>query len=481
MENIPYAARGVIRPMLACLMLLSPFPATAADDQSLTLASFGAVGDDRADDTQALQKAFRQASGRCLDGEGRTYRVRGTLRGAADFCLANARLRQDVAAFDTRPWMRGDCPVEKDAQALADCGDPAMPDPVPAGLDAYLYTRTLLIRPERGEPPIKVSLRNVTVDRGASPESGARSDAAGIWIGNARDLVLEDVEVTGAGKGYGVIIVDSADITIRRLWLHDMVWAPYLGDAPLLLDRARHIGWNSVPLREFRRAGDRGARQNGFYGTRSQEQLTCLSIEGSSNVLIDDLRIDGCRARFVEGDIPWQTDGMGVGQSSSNIQIENARISDTWEGIDMGNVDNIALSNAEITDSFNYAVKVGYQTHAVSLVDSVFSRAGIAGVVISGPVRDTLIRRVRIDEPGRIFFAGAMQSPWGQGRAGVELDMGNPAQHAKAYPTGVLLENVTVRGGRDCPLGLLNRTPERVSLEGLRVSGCEAVSQHAPR
>jgi hypothetical protein len=474
------ALRAAIRLVLIFIMLPSLAPVMAAE-RSLTLTSFGAAGDDLSDDTQALQQAFRQAAGRCLDGEGRTYRVRGTLRVETDFCLANARLRQDVPGFDTRPWIAGDCRVEKDPERLYDCGDPAMPDPLPAGLDAYLYTRTLLIRPDTDEAPITVALRNVAVDRGADPASGARSDAAGIWIANARRLDLEDVEVTGGGKGYGIMIVDSANVTIRRLWLHDLVWAPYVGDTPLSLERVPQVGWNSAPIREFRRSGDRGARQAGFFGTRSQEQLACLVIEGTRNVQIDDLRIDGCRARFVEGDIPWQTDGLGLGQSSRDIRITGLRIADTWEGIDMGNVEQVAIGNAEITDSFNYAVKIGYQTRAISVTDSAFSRAGLSGVVISGPVRDAVLRRVGIDEPGRLFFAGAMQNPWRQERAGVVLDMGNPANHPKAYPTGVVLDRVTVRSGRDCRVGILNRTPERIALDGLRVSGCEQPSEHSPR
>lgn len=479
------SVRAFIGMILAFLMLSSPLPALAAGGQSLTLRAFGAAGDDSADDTQALQKAFRQAGGRCLDGEGHTYRVRGSLQVATDFCLVNARLRQDVAAFDTRPWIEGDCPVEKNPELLVDCGDPAMPFPLPAGLEAYLYTRTLLIRPDEGAAPIRVVLRNVGIDRGATPSSGARSDAAGIWIGNAGRVVLEDVEVTGGGKGYGILIVDSANVTIRRVRLHDMVWEPYAGDAPLSLDKVRQAGWNSAPIREFRRADDRGARQSGFYGTRVQEQLVCMAIQRSREVQIDGLRIDGCRARFVEGDIPWQTDGLGIGQSSSNIRIDRASIAGTWEGIDIvgggRGVEKVAIREADIRDSFNYGVKVGYDTRDISVADSAISRSGLSGVMIYGPVRQALIRRVHIAEPGRLFFAGAMQKPWQQERAGIVLDMGNRAAQPDAYPAHVVLDAVTVSGAPDCRFGVLNRTPEKLSLDGLSVSGCELRSQHSPR
>ena len=135
MDLIDASIRPVVRFWLTGLILVAPTPILGGNAPNLSLSAFGAVGDNQADDTQALQTAFRKAGGRCLDGDGRTFRVRGTLRVETDFCLANARLRQDTVPFDTRPWIKGDCPIEKDAEQLADCGDPAMPSEVPAGLE----------------------------------------------------------------------------------------------------------------------------------------------------------------------------------------------------------------------------------------------------------------------------------------------------------------------------------------------------------
>ena len=469
--------KAVIRLLVLCLLLPSLSSARAAGEPALTLTAFGAVGDDRADDTQALQEAFRQVEGRCLDGEGRTFRVRGTLRVSTDFCLENARLRQDVAFFDTRQWIAGDCPVERDPEALIDCRDPAMAGPLPAGLTDYLYTRTLLIRPDDDESQITVALRNVTIDRGADPQSGARSDAAGIWIANAASLLLDGVEVTGAGKGYGVMIVNSANVTIRDLHLHDLVWAPYAGDTPLSLAAVQQTGWNTVPMREFRRAGDRSAPRSSFYGTRVQEQLSCLAIEGSHNVSLERLRIDGCRARFAEGDIPWQADGVGIGQSSRDIRIQNASITDTWEGIDIvgggRGVSGVTISGAEISNSFNYAVKVGHNASDISVADSTLGRAGLAGIIFYGPVRNALVSKVRIDEPGSVFYAGMLQRPWWQELAGI---VASP-DGSGAYPAEVALDRVTVRGGRDCRFGLLNLTPASLAREDLTASGCEVARE----
>ena len=80
METTLRLIRAIARLALPCLALQSSSVLIAARDEPIALTSVGAVGDNRADDTQALQSAFGAAGGRCLDGEGRTYRVRGSLR-----------------------------------------------------------------------------------------------------------------------------------------------------------------------------------------------------------------------------------------------------------------------------------------------------------------------------------------------------------------------------------------------------------------
>lgn len=476
---------------LAALSLALQWPAAcaaqgdAAGKRSLTLASFGAVGDDRADDTRALQKAFSAAAGQCLDGEGRTYRVRGTLRAQTDFCLVNADLRQDVEPFETKAWISGDCPVEADPSKVATCGDPAMPAALPAGLDAYLNTRTLLIRPDEGQGAIRVELRNVRVDRGTQAASGSRSDAAGMWIGNAAGVVLDDVEVTGGGKGFGLIIVNSSDITAKDVWLHDLVWQPYAGDAPLALETVRKTGWNTVPIREYRTAGDQNAPHTGFHGVRVQEQLSCLMIVGSKNIVFEGLRIEGCLARFNEGDVPWQADGIGIGQSSSNIRIVKSRIADTWEAIDIvgggDGVSNVSISQTAVVNTFGYGVKVGVRSHDITLDDSTISRTGLAGVVIYGKVRDMAVRRVRIAEVGSVFYGGALRRPWEQERAGVLIAKGNSGGPASDDPAGIMLDAITVKGGRDCRFGVLNQAQLALQPVRLDLTGCETPNVHAPR
>ncbi len=449
----------------------------AQQGATLSLTAFGAVGDNIVDDTAALQKALNTVKGLCLDGEGREYRVRGTLRASGDLCLINAKLRQDVQRFDTRTLISGTCPVVKGAEAIASCGDPAISGGAPAGLQAYLSTRTLLIRPEVDEPRISVTLRNVRIDRGNDPSSGARSEAAAIWIGYAHKVELHNVEITGAGKGFGLMVVDSSNVTARGLNIHDLVWAPYAGDAELTLPRVRAQGWNTAPVREFRFAGQQGMQADGFQGVRVQEQLSCVMIVRSTNVVLDKMRIRGCRARFAEGDLPWQSDGVGIGESSSGIRISRSAIADTWEGIDVvgggTGVKDIAISGTRIDNSFGYGVKGGYNLRNIAVTNNHVSNSGLAGVVFYGPVTGASIMSTKIDGVGSVRLGTTLQRPWQQERAGVLIEQGSTAGTATSYPQDVRLENVEVTGEGNCRFGLLNITPTPLRKAGITVTGCE--------
>lgn len=466
---------------VATLLGLSCGCSAARESGALTLAQFGAVGDDKADDTKALQKALAASNGRCLDGQGRNYRVRGTLRAAGDLCLVNTRLRQDVERYDTRPFIRGACPIVRSADAVASCSDPQLAQGAPDRLKSYLSTRTLLIRPESDAPRTSVVLRNVRIDRGDDPSSGARSEAAGIWIGYARSVVLEDVEITGAGKGFGLMIVDADKVRVTRLNIHDLVWAPYAGDAELTIPRVSAQGWNTAPIREFRFAGQQGATADGFLGVRVQEQLTCVMIVRTTEVVMRETRIAGCRARFAEGDLPWQADGISIGESTSGVSISDSTITDTWEGIDIvgggSGVRNVAIDRARIDNSFGYGVKGGYSLSNVSLTRSHVSNSGLAGVVLYGPVSGAVVSQTAIDGVGLVRFGKEMVQPWKQERAGVLVEQGSSAQTNKFFPKDVTLDRVVVNGGNACRFGLLNATPTRLKRNDVRAEGCELSRQ----
>src|SRR5262249_20032709 len=71
-----------------------------------TLRDVGATGNGADDDTARVQRAIDAADVSCIDGEGRTYLVRGAIRTSKSICFQNAHLVQDQDAIDIRPYIR---------------------------------------------------------------------------------------------------------------------------------------------------------------------------------------------------------------------------------------------------------------------------------------------------------------------------------------------------------------------------------------
>jgi hypothetical protein len=442
------------------------------------LRDFGAAGDARTDDTAALQRALSNSGHYCLDGEGRSYRVTGTLRAEEDLCLRNATLIQALVPFDTRPYIRHSCPVTLNPAAVVDCGDPAIPPEQLSRLRESLSVRTLLIRRDHGAT-LRVTLDHVKVDRGPSPEGGSRTDSAGIWLEGADGVDLRNVEVTGFGKGYGLIVLRSSDVSVDNLWVHDLVWSPYAGDTPLSRERVSAIGWNSVPIHEFREAGQDGLTVPKFYGVRVQEQITCVLFSEVRNVFIRNPKVSGCSARFEDGDLPWQADGLDISRASSNVDVEGAIIDSTWEGMDVvgaGGVDGLAIHNARVSNSFGFGLKLGYQLRNARISDSIVTNSGIAGIVLYGPVDGATVSNVEINGVGILSLRGRSLEPWSvETHSGIAIEEGPTGEGAaRAVPRNVLLENVTVANAPGAPgyeFGILNKGGTHVQIRGLRATG----------
>lgn len=460
-----------------------PAPPQAAADaafapaQSRSLRSFGAVTGGQADDTAAIQRALQASESFCLDGEGRNYKVIGTLRAEHDLCLRNTTLVQAMPPVDTSRYLVGDCPVTTDASVVVDCGDPAIPAVQLQPLNRWLSVRTLFIRPADPDGRLRVNLDHVKVDRGARPEQGSRTDSAGIWIQDASRIDLKSVEITGNGKGYGLFVNRAKEVRVDGLWVHDLVWAPYRGDAPLTVSRASRIGWNSVPLREFREAG-RGAKQSKFYGVRVQEQLTCAAFSEVTVVRIRNVRISRCMAQFDGGALPWQADGLDISRSSISIAIDGATIDSTWEGMDIvGNgagVKRLILSNVAVTNSFAFGLKLGRDVGGARLSNVRIDRAGIAGIVLYGGVSDLSISHARIDNIGWLSAPGGGRlAPWPAGnRSGIRLD--GQARGANGAPSNILIDDVVVGADVGSPrydFGILNTGGTAVRLRAFRANG----------
>lgn len=446
-------------------------PFAPADTRAL--GSFGAVGDGRADDTAAISRALANSDGYCLDGQGRTYKVVGTLRVARSLCLRNATLVQAAAPVDTARYIGRSCGIIPNPSSVKDCGDPAIPPDRVERLWKSLSVRTLLIRSGDGRP-IKVNLNRVKIDRGPYAEGGSRTDSAGIWLDGADRVDFRDVEITGHGKGYGLLITNARNVTLANLWIHDLVWAPYRGDRPLSQADVARIGWNMVPIHEFREKGRGAGPAAKFYGVRIQEQLTCAFLANVSRVRIESARIERCLARFDTGNLPWQTDGLAIGQSSTDVIINGARIDSTWEGVDIGaggkGIDGLRINGLSVSNSFGFGLKMGYQLRNAQVSRLDVDGAGIAGVIVYGPVRDSRISGATIRNVGAVRAGQTRFSPWPPGnRAGIRIDQGSSPT---ATPDNLVLEDVSVSGNpTGYEFGVLNTGGRRIQTVRLRANG----------
>lgn len=445
----------------------SPF----APAETRSLKAFGAVGDGRADDTRALARAFATSDRYCLDGGGQMYRITGTLRVAKDLCLHNLTLVQAASPVDTTPYIGRACPAVQDPSAVVDCKDPPVPPDKLAELWASLSIRTLLIR-SADDHPLRVNLSRVKIDRGPYAEQGSRSDSAGIWLDGASRVDVRDVEITGNGKGYGLLITKARNVTLTNLWVHDLVWAPYRGDKHLSAATVGAAGWNSVPIHEFREQRPGQARPAKFYGVRIQEQLTCVSLADVSHVRIDNLRVERCLARFDSGNLPWQADGLDIGRSSSDVVVNGAKIDETWEGVDVaagGNgIDGLWINDLTVSNSFSFGLKMGYQLRDARISGLNVAGAGLSGVVIYGPVRNVRLSRASIQNVGILRLDRRRYSPWPAGnRAGLRID-----GTANSFPENIVVEDMAVSGRpREFESGVLNTAGKRVRLVGFQARG----------
>jgi hypothetical protein len=436
------------------------------------------VGDGAHDDTAALKRAFLRSDLYCLDGEGRSYRVNGTLEAHEDFCLRNATLIQSLLPFDTSPYIRASCPVTSDPAAIVDCGDPPVSKADLRTLRRSLAVRTLLIRPALGKGRIAVTLDHVKVNRGRFPEAGSRADSAGIWIQGGNRVELDQVEITGDGKGYGLLVTDSANVTVNGLWVHDLVWSPYRGGTPLSAANIEKVGWNKVPIHEFRATGQNGAKLSKFYGVRIQEQLSCAVFSKVQNVRIDNVRISNCMARFDTGNLPWQTDGLDISRSSSDVWVDGAAIDAVMEGMDVVangvGIRNLSISNVKVSNAFGFGLKLGYTLSGARLSAITVNGAGIAGVVLYGPVTDVSIRGAVVENIGRIVAPnGASFAPWPAGnRAGFRID-GNSRGRAAGTPRRIVIDDATVEGPATggYEFGILNTGGSDIQVSRFRAQG----------
>ena len=341
-----------------------------------TLRDYGAAGDGVKDDAGSIAAALRK--GCTLDGEGLRYRITRSLSLPSNTNLRSLTLLQAIPAGE-------------------------------------------LIRPLFGRDIENVTLTDVRVDRGSDPYNGSIEDAAGIWIDNARNLTLTDVEVRGDGPGTGILIVKAMNVVLIRPYVHDMRWA----------------------LRE---------------GQPCNEVLQGIRVHASANVTIDAPRVgnllpenivmtqagvDGCarrtppQARRV-GQINNMTDGINP-TGNQGARITNPEIWRTGEGFDIsgdGRARDLLIRGGNLHDIASACYKLtSRQGPDIVIRDSRAVRCGLWGYVVIGPVTGlSLIDNTAVDTGS----SGA----WKAGRAGFHL----------SYPQGrgddAMPTNVTFTGNR---------------------------------
>lgn len=362
-----------------------------------TLRSFGAKGDGTTDDREAIVKALKESAGQLLDGEGLIYAVRGSVAATVPVNLRDLTLQQTADTFDTSPFIRSTRVTEapdvtpKDALRQMVNGVPLLrhdgvavyrDDPVVTGpereaLRTMLNIRTLFIS-GTGEKPVSVKLENVKILRGNHPDAGMHSNAAGLYLVNASPLVLNNVEITGDGKGAGLQINNCRPVRIDRLNIHDIRWAPYQGDVAFTGEvLARDFGWNNSPIYDF------DDRPGHFIRVRVQEQLAGLMLTYSDDVEITNSRVERIGTMIDGKFLPWQADGITV-SGVKNLVMRDCAISEVWEGIDFTGkgVDGFVQENIRIRDCFSYSFKYAHPQKNGKVINCVSEGAGFKGFTI---------------------------------------------------------------------------------------------------
>lgn len=383
----------------------------------LTLRSMGAVGDGKTDDRAAIQAALNKANGALIDGENATYAVHGNIEVRVDVHLTNATFVQTMAPVDTSRYMpsAGDTemPTVEPAQALTRMvgrlpllhasgvatysEDPALTPVERSEVLPTIALRTLAILGSDAKR-VSVRLQTIRVLRGSHPQTGG-ADGGGILVDYAAPVVMDDVEVTGDGKGAGISISNSAQVQLKNLNIHDMNWAPYAGDNIFEVASVKSIkedfGWNNFPIYQFDTARDR------FVRVRVQEQLTGLALVSCNEVQLVDSRVARLQTKIGDRLYPLQADGVTVGHVRDFV-VRNCHFSEVWEGIDFtyNSGENFVYENCTTSDTLVFGFKLAHPKRNGKLIDCTSYRAGGAGFVMEPEVENVEFIRCQAVETG---------------------------------------------------------------------------------
>jgi hypothetical protein len=328
---------------------------------ALPLSHFGAVGDGITNDTVAIRKAISSDSIE-LDGEGKSYRVIGTLEINRDIRLKNVKFFQGEKEIPS---------------AILKENHPRFRE--------KLYTRTLWIRKRNSDKKLKIQLDNIYIHRGTDETQGLPSDNAAIWL-DGTEGELRNIEITGHGSGMGIMIVNSSRILLDQIHIHDMIWKPWKSK-PQLDYSVVSKNWNGILSWELSKEGKEVFPGIYFDWKRIQERIAGINAVRSNNITIQNSSIDRLLARFKNGKLEaYQTDGITIGSFTRNILIMNVRVGQVWEGIDLtGNpLTDAVIENSQVTDAHAFGFKMANGARKVILKNNFAIRCGLSGFVVSG-------------------------------------------------------------------------------------------------
>lgn len=378
------------------ILVFALLVSSLAASPPVTLRSLGAKGDGKTDDRAAIQTALQSHPGESIDGEGLTYAVNGSISVTVDVDLKNLTLQQIQGSFDTSKLIRStknsSPPSVRPPEALtrmingvpwlrAD-GIASYPeDPLIEGADLaaireMVTIRTLFIRGTE-QKPVSIQLENVQVLRGDHPEAGMHSNSAGLYLVLACPLTLTNVDISGDGKGAGLMIDLCRKVRLDKVNIHDILWAPYPGDVNFTAEELGIFGWNNSPLYDY------SERDKRFVRVRIQEPLTGLQLVRSEDVEIIRSRIERLGTKVEGKFVPWQADGATI-SGVKNLVLRDCEISQVWEGIDFTGrgVDGFVQENIHIRDTFSYGFKYAHPQKNGKVIHCVSERAGYRSFTI---------------------------------------------------------------------------------------------------
>lgn len=399
------------------VVLATHLLASAIRADELTLRSLGAVGDGKTDDRAAVEAALVKAAGAPVDGEGATYAIEGNIEVHNDVNLRNATFVQTMKPVDITSYIpsargKGTLTVEPasalrkmmgplpmlGAEGIATYSDdPVLTDEQTKELMRTIDLNTLSINGTK-EKPIAVRLEKVKINRGKSPQTGDDNCAA-VFMRHVSPIALRNVEVTGNGKGCGISMRECANVRLERVNIHDMTWAPLLGDNIFEVTPGKSIkedfGWNNFPIYSFRGGEKR------FVRLRIREQMAGILIVDTNDVQLLDCKVERLQAKLDGKMVPLQADGITL-TGVTNFVMRNCEISKVWEGLDItGSMcDGILVENCTATDLLSYGFKLAHPKRNAKYVNCTSLRAGMVGFVMEPEMENIEFIHCRALETG---------------------------------------------------------------------------------